>query len=182
MKSSLIALLALAIGDPQYAKAVKIEGIFDRFVKKLGEKERMEAEFDVQHVRNEALAEKQAVLISIGQVDQNTVGAANIDDELSAGIDKLAQVPIKQLAGVNKDKMHKEESKKFAQSLVQKNKKPIIVEEEEDRDDFEGFGSITAMAQHKDQLVEKTMEDPNFKAELAQQEKKKKDAEDLAKK
>jgi hypothetical protein len=42
--------------------------------------------------------------------------------------------------------MHKEETKKFAQSLVQKNKKPIIEEEEEERDDFEGFGSITAMA------------------------------------
>jgi len=38
------------------------------------------------------------------------------------------------------------------------------------------------MAQHKDQLIEKKLEDPEFKAELAQQEKKKKDAEDLAKK
>ena len=141
-----------------------VEGIFDRFVKKFDEKERIEAEFDVQHSKNEALAEKQAALISNGQVDQNVVGGTNIDDELSAGIDKLALVPIKQLAGVNKDQKHKEETKKFAQSLVQKNKKPIIEEEEEDRDDFEGFGSITAMAQHKDQLIEKTMGDPEFKA------------------
>jgi hypothetical protein len=58
MKSSLLALLVLAISDAQYAKAVKVEGIFDRFVKKIDEKERMEAEFDVQHVKNEALAEK----------------------------------------------------------------------------------------------------------------------------
>jgi hypothetical protein len=43
------------------------------------------------------------MLIANGQLDQNVVGGANIDDELSAGIDKLAQVPIKQLAGVNKE-------------------------------------------------------------------------------
>lgn len=121
-------------------------------------------------------------MIANGQVDQNVVGGANIDDELSAGIDKLASVPIKQLAGVNKDQKHKEETKKFAQSLVQKNKKPIIEDEEEDRDDFEGFGSITAMAQHKDQLIEKKLEDPEFKAELAQQEKVRKEAEDKVKK
>jgi len=54
-------------------------------------------------MKNEQLAEKQAALISAGEVDQNVVGGATIDDELSAGIDKLAAVPIKQLAGVNKD-------------------------------------------------------------------------------
>jgi hypothetical protein len=58
MKSSLLALLVLCISDPQYAKAVEVEGIFDRFVKKIDEKERMEAEFDVQHDKNLALAEK----------------------------------------------------------------------------------------------------------------------------
>ena len=47
MKTSLLALLALAINDPGYAQAGKVEGIFDRFMKKVGEKERMEAEFDV---------------------------------------------------------------------------------------------------------------------------------------
>lgn len=31
-----------------------------------------------------------------------------------------------------------------------------------DRDDFEGFGSITAMAQHKDVLVERKLNDSSF--------------------
>jgi len=31
-----------------------------------------------------------------------------------------------------------------------------------DRDDFEGFGSITAMAQHKDVLVERKLNDSTF--------------------
>jgi len=43
-----------------------------------------------------------------------------------------------------------------------------VEEEEEDRDDFEGFGSITAMAQNKDKLIEKKLDDPTFKAELAE--------------
>lgn len=90
MKSSLLALLALAINDPDYAQAGKVEGIFDRFMKKVDEKERLEAEYDVQHMKNEQLAEKQAALIAAGEVDQNVVGGATIDDELSAGIDKLA--------------------------------------------------------------------------------------------
>jgi hypothetical protein len=104
MKSSLLALLVLAINDPSYAQATKVEGIFDRFMKKVDEKEEAAAAFDVMHMKNELLAEKQAALISAGEVDQNVVGGATIDDELSAGIDKLAAVPIKQLAGVNKDK------------------------------------------------------------------------------
>jgi len=41
-------------------------------------------------------------------------------------------------------------------------KKQVKVEEEEDRDDFEGFGSITAMVQNKDKLVEKTLADDSF--------------------
>jgi hypothetical protein len=40
------------------------------------------------------------------------------------------------------------------------------MEEEGERDDFEGFGSITAMVQNKDKLIEKTLEDPNFKAQV----------------
>ena len=67
--------------------------------------------------------------------------------------------------------------------MVQKKRKqPVIIEEDEDRDDFEGFGSITAMAQNKDKLIEKKLNDPDFKAELEAQEKKKKDAEEKAKK
>ena len=54
--------------------------------------------------------------------------------------------------------------------------------EDEDRDDFEGFGSITAMAQHKDELVDKKMEDPDFKKEVEATEKAKKDAEEKVKK
>jgi len=52
-------------------------------------------------------------MIAAGEVDQNVVGGATIDDELSAGIDKLAAVPIKQLAG-EKNKKDKEDTKKFA--------------------------------------------------------------------
>jgi hypothetical protein len=52
MKSTLFALLVLAITDPQYAQAHRVAGIFDRFVKKLDEKERMEAEFEVEHMKN----------------------------------------------------------------------------------------------------------------------------------
>ena len=145
MKSTLLALLSLSISDPSYATAVKVEGIFDRYMKKIDEKQQLEAEFDVMHMKNEQLAEKQAALIAHGQVDQNVVGGATIDDELNAGIDKLASVPIKKLAGESAEKKHKEETKKIAQSLVQK-KLPPPVEVDEDRDDFEGFGSITAMA------------------------------------
>lgn len=39
------------------------------------------------------------------------VGGATIDDELNAGIDKLASVPIKKLAGESAEKKHKEETK-----------------------------------------------------------------------
>ena len=56
-----------------------------------------------------------------------------------------------------------------------KQKAAKLVEEEEDRDDFEGFGSITAMAQHKDDLVDKTLEDPAFKAQMQAEEKAKVD-------
>ena len=42
-------------------------------------------------------------------------------------------------------------------------------EPEEERDDFEGFGSITEMAKNKDKLVEKHLQDPVFKAQIAAQ-------------
>jgi hypothetical protein len=58
MKSALLALLTLAIVDPRYAQATKAQGIFDRFMKKIDEKERMEAEFEVEHAKNEQLAER----------------------------------------------------------------------------------------------------------------------------
>ena len=90
MKHQLLALLALAINDPHYAQAVEQAGIFDRFMKKVDEKDRLEAEFEVEHSKNMLLAEKQAAIIAAGEVDQNMVGAATIDDELSAGIDKLS--------------------------------------------------------------------------------------------
>jgi hypothetical protein len=56
MKTSLLALLSLAINDPSYVSAIEVEGIMDRFLKKVDEKERLEAEFDVQHMKNEQLA------------------------------------------------------------------------------------------------------------------------------
>lgn len=43
-------------------------------------------------------------------------------------------------------------------------------EDDEPRDDFEGFGSITAMVQNKDKLVEKTLADEQFQQDLRQKE------------
>ena len=37
-----------------------------------------------------------------------------------------------------------------------------VQDEDEERDDFEGFGSITELVKNKDKLVEKTMNDPKF--------------------
>lgn len=52
MKSTLLALLSLIISDASYATAVKVEGIFDRYMKKIDEKQQLEAEFDVMHMKN----------------------------------------------------------------------------------------------------------------------------------
>jgi len=46
-----------------------------------------------------------------------------------------------------------------------------VVEEDEERDDFEGFGSITEMIKNKDKLVERTLNDPTFKQEMAKKQK-----------
>lgn len=55
---------------------------------------------------------------------------------------------------------------KSSQSSFKKDKKKASEatggEDEEPRDDFEGFGSITAMVQNKDKLVEKTLADEQF--------------------
>ena len=62
----------------------------------------------------------------------------------------------------------------LASSLVSKapgkkeTKKPV--EDDEPRDDFEGFGSITAMVQNKDKLVEKTLADEEFQADIKRKE------------
>lgn len=48
-------------------------------------------------------------------------------------------------------------------------------------DDFEGFGSITAMVQNKDKLVDKKLNDPEFNAELKAEKDKEKQAEELKK-
>lgn len=66
MKTTLLALLVLGISDPNYARAHRVQGIFDRFVKKMDEKERIEAEFEVEHMKNQELAEKQAAIIAAG--------------------------------------------------------------------------------------------------------------------
>lgn len=44
------------------------------------------------------------------------------------------------------------------------------MEDDEPRDDFEGYGSITAMVQNKDKLVEKTMADEQFQADMKKKE------------
>ena len=74
-----------------------------------------------------------------------------------------------------KDKKNeKKESVKVAQSLVQKSATaapvkgkapPKVEEDDEPRDDFEGFGSITELVKNKDKLIEKTLQDPEFQKE-----------------
>ena len=60
------------------------------------------------------------------------------------------------------------------QSLVQqpvvevKPKKQAPVEEEEDRDDYEGFGSITELVKNKDILVKKEMNTIEVQQELVE--------------
>lgn len=48
-------------------------------------------------------------------------------------------------------------------------------QEEEARDDFEGFGSITELAKNKDALVDKKLKDKEFIAQVESEEKKKKE-------
>lgn len=47
----LITLLVMGSHTPQYAEAIKMheEGIFDRYMAKVSEKERADAEFDLFH-------------------------------------------------------------------------------------------------------------------------------------
>ena len=51
----------------------------------------------------------------------------------------------------------------------------VEVEQEEDRDDFEGFGSITELAKNKDVLVDQKLKDKEFIAQVESEEKKKKE-------
>jgi ATP-dependent Lon protease len=51
-------------------------------------------------------------------------------------------------------------------------------EDDQQADDFEGFGSITEMVKHKDDIVQKQLNDPKFIAQInAEEEAKKKKAE-----
>lgn len=101
------------------------------------------------------------MIIAAGQVEpslntglmQNSEAA--LDDQVGAGFEKLETMPIQQLAGVTSDNSHKKaESVAIAKGLAEgrQSKKKVQQniqvqdEEEEERDDFEGFGSITAMA------------------------------------
>ena len=153
-------------------------GIFDRVVSKMQEKETALAEAEALHSINVVKAEKQAALIAQGQVDQSLIKAPpTVDDEIQQNLAAIDQAPLGKLAGM-KEK-HKQETKELAKSittaskvsLVQKaEKKAPVVEEEEPRDDFEGFGSITELVKNQDKLVEKTLDDPEFKAEMAAKE------------
>lgn len=78
----LITLLVMGSQSPQYVDAIKMyeEGIFDRYMAKISEKERAEAEFDMFHSKNLAKAEQQAAIIASGQVDQSLVGSPTVED------------------------------------------------------------------------------------------------------
>ena len=100
-RSYLITLLIMGSQSSQYAEALKMheEGIFDRYMAKVSEKERVEAEFDIFHQKNLAKAEQQAAIIASGQVDQNLVGSPTVDDQVENNLDQLSSMPLKQLAG-----------------------------------------------------------------------------------
>lgn len=93
---------------------------------------------------------------------------------MESTINQLDQTPLKQLAGMKESKKADSSKALMASSLVQKasGKKEIKkpVEDDEPRDDFEGFGSITAMVQNKDKLVEKTLADEQFQADIQKKE------------
>lgn len=93
---------------------------------------------------------------------------------------KIEAAPVKQLAGM------KENKKKNPQSLVQGKAAMKVQKEQEEsdepRDDFEGFGSITAMVQNKDKLVEKTMADEEFQNDLKRKEQEELEAKEKARK
>ena len=147
-------LIALALLTTS-AQQIQLEnhGIFDRFVKKMGEKEKAQQEADAIHEANVAKAEAEAARIA---------AADGLMSDSTPEIEQFARVQPKASAVQSVTQVAK------TYRLQQKAAK--LVEEEEDRDDFEGFGSITAMAQHKDALVDKTLEDPVFRAQLAAEE------------
>lgn len=59
--------------------------------------------------------------------------------------------------------------------MVPKKPAPVVEEEEEERDDFEGFGSLTELVKNKDALIEKEMESPEVKQALAEKHKQEED-------
>lgn len=81
-----------------------MEGIFDRLEKKMGEKERALAEFQVSHSKNLIKAQQQAALIAAGQMEAPEGGPPNIDEEIDANLDKMEKTPLKQLAGMKENK------------------------------------------------------------------------------
>ena len=129
----------------------------------MDEKERALAEFQVSHSKNLIKAQQQAALIAAGQMNEGAEGGmGSIDEEIDANLDKMEKAPLKQLAGMKVDNKKRAAGKQ--QNLVQQGNKNQKKPEEDDepRDDFEGFGSITAMVQNKDKLVEKTLADEQF--------------------
>ena len=134
----------------------------------MSEKERALAEMQQQQQLNLVRAQHQAALIAGTE--------AGADEEMESTINQLDQTPLKRLAGMKESKTKQESSKILvASSLVTKapskmkvQQKPV--EDDEPRDDFEGFGSITAMVQNKDKLVEKTLADEQFQADIKKKE------------
>lgn len=133
----------------------------------MSEKERALAEMQQQQQLNLVRAQHQAALIA-------SDGGANADEEMESTINQLDQTPLKQLAGMKEQKRKQESNKVLvASSLVTKAPSKKVqkpVEDDEPRDDFEGFGSITAMVQNKDKLVEKTLADEEFQADIKRKE------------
>ena len=139
------------------------------------------AEMETFHQANMQKAAQQAAIIASGQLDA-TLAGHTVDDEISANLAQIDKAPIGQLAGIKK------KEPKPVQSLVQKTeaKKPAVEEEDdEDRDDFEGYGSLTELVKNKDALIEKEMDSPEVKKALEEkhkeEEKEKKAKEEEAK-
>jgi hypothetical protein len=151
-------------------------------VDKLNEKDNALAEMEQIHQENVQKAEEQAALISAGQIDPRVAGLAghSIDDDISANEDQISSAPLGKLTGASEKHAVPAAPKSTpAQSLVQtktESTKPkkapvVVVEEDEDRDDFEGFGSLTELVKNKDQLIQKEMDSPEVAQALAEKHK-----------
>lgn len=91
-----------------------------------------------------------------------------------ANLDQINKAPIRQLAGYQQKPAKSTGVKSLAQKEAPKKKQIVEEEDDEPLDDFEGFGSLTELVKNKDSLIEKEMESPEVKKEIAEKHEKEK--------